>query len=399
MKLLRQARIRTLETAEKFTVRHPARRRRAGIPRVIETSTARWHRANRAELDAQGIRFTPLTDASEHHTPLPACPNGQPPSDWDWAVRWKPRERFYAEIPNGRLVFEPWRCASAVLAPSGALLHDALPIFFHTAASHPVRNSVCLGEPVRLKGRAFLLLNDANSNFYHWMCDILPRLHVAQLAGQRLDSFDWFITDAISQGFQKETLAAFGIPPEKVFIGTAHRHVAADVLCVTSLNDRSGMVHRESLSFVRDSVLRHCGIPAEIEATRRVFISRQKVYARKIDNWEAIEPILHEFGFEIIESERLNLCDQARLFREARHVIAGHGAGLTNLMYCMPGTKVLEILHDGWGHPMYWLMSAKMELDYTLLKAGAAGRHGVEMDHMLVDPAPLRAYLQAIYGG
>ncbi len=399
MKLLQQARIRALEAAEKFIARDPARRRRAGIPRVVETSTTRWYRANHAELDARGIRFTPLTDATERLTPLPPCPNGRPPADWDWAVRWKPRERFYAEIPDGRLVFEPWRCASAVIAPGGAMLHDALPIFFHTAAAHPVRNAVCLGEPVRLKGRAFLLLNDAASNFYHWMCDILPRLYVAQLAGQRIDGFDWFITDAIDQAFQKETLSALGIPPEKIFVGTARRHVAADVLCVTSLNDRSGMVHRESLAFVRDAMLRHFRIPAETQSTRRVFISRQEGQWRRIENWDAIEPILREFGFEIIASERLDMAEQVRLFREASHVIAGHGAGLANLMYCAPGTKVLEILHDGWGHPMYWLMAAKMDLDYTLMKAGAAGRHGVQIDHMVVDPGPLRAHLQSIYDG
>jgi capsular polysaccharide biosynthesis protein len=89
---------------------------------------------------------------------------------------------------------------------------------------------------------------------------------------------------------------------------------------------------------------------------------------------------------------------QTRLFSEAGHVIAGHGAGLTNLMYCRPGTRVLEMLHEKWGHSMYWLTAAKCGLDYTLMKAEPAGKRKAEIDDMLVDPEPLRAYLEQTCG-
>jgi len=397
MKVLDQVRIRALETAEKYALRSPRARKRARIPRVVENSTLRWYLANRAELEAGGVTLTSLTDPQVHHTPLPRCINGSAPESWAWAVNWKPHDRFYLEMRHARLVFEPWRCATAVLSPDGSILHDAVPLFFHAPKANPIRNSVFLGEPLRLKGRAFLLFNDAASNFYHWMCDILPRLHVAITAGQGIDSFDWFITDEISQSFHRETLAALGIPLEKIVVGTRHRHIAPEVLCSTSLYDKSGMVHRESLTFVRNALLKRLSLDSETRMDRRIFITRQEGRWRRIANWEAVETVLEEFDFEIIASEKLELAAQVQLFREASHVIAAHGAGLTNLMFCRPGTKVLEILNEGWGHAMYWLMAKKMDLDYTLMLADAAGIRGLEIDDLVVNPVPLRAYLQSIH--
>lgn len=398
MSMLRQVHIRMLETSERMVRHFPRWRRKLGLPRIVERSTTRWYHANREELAASGVVMVPLPDSDVRRTPFPACLNGAPPASWTWAKEWTPRERFYIEIPHGRLAFEPWRCATAVLPPGESILHDAVDLFFHKPAVHPVRDSVLPQEPLRLKGRAFLLFNDAASNFYHWHCDVLPRLLVAQRAGKSVADFDWFVTDRLYQPFHRETLGAFGIPPEKVIVGTKHRLIEADVLCATSLYDRSGMVHREGLSFVRDTLLRHFSITDEAPGTRRLFISRQQANWRRIENWNDIEPILADYGFEIVVSEQLSMSEQIRLFRAAGHIIAGHGAGLTNLMYCQPGTRVLEMLNEAWGHPMYWLMASKSGLDYSMMHAAFVGRTGPETDDMRVDPKPLAAYLKSIYG-
>jgi capsular polysaccharide biosynthesis protein len=398
VRLLEKARIRFLETSERFVLADRARRKRWGVPRVVETSTPRWFRANRAELEAAGVRLRMVGDRAPIHTALPRCLNGSPSPTWNWAVDWTPQDRFCLELPDARLLFEPWRCSSAVLAPGGTILHDLLPIFFHHARSHPARCAVRLGKPVRLPGKAFLLLNDANSNFYHWMCDVLPRLEIARRAGHRLEDFDWFVTDELSQAFHRESLAALGIPEEKIFVGTRYRFVAAEHLVATSLFDKSGMVHRESLAFVADAMRARFGIEGDLPGHRRIFVSRQEGYYRRIVNWDEIEPLLRKHGFEVVASERLGMDQQTRLFSEAGHVIAGHGAGLTNLMYCRPGTRVLEMLHEKWGHSMYWLTAAKCGLDYTLMKAEPAGKRKAEIDDMLVDPEPLRAYLEQTCG-
>ncbi|KAH8060494.1 hypothetical protein JL722_4597 [Aureococcus anophagefferens] len=48
-------------------------------------------------------------------------------------------------------------------------------------------------------------------------------------------------------------------------------------------------------------------------------------------------------NFRVVELEREPLPQQARLFASARVVIGAHGAGLSNAVFCAPGTLVVEI--------------------------------------------------------
>ncbi len=394
---LEKLRCRMIEIAEGVVRRSSRLRRKYGLPRVLEPSTTRWHRANRAALHALGVRFTAIPDLTECVTAPPLCLDGEPPPSWAWARRWRPHERFLVEIPRGELVFEPWRCASAVVAPGPSLLHDAIPLFFHTPAEHPVRNSVFFSEPRHLPGRALLLFNDASTNFYHWCCDILPRLLVASQGGRSLAEIDHFITDELPHRFHHDSLEAFGIPREKLVVGPRHRRITADVLCVPSLYDRSGMVREQSLRFVRDAILPDRSPARPPGSGRRIFVSRQRAHTRRIVNWEAVAPVLREFDFEDVFTEELTLREQAGIFDQAGHVVGVHGAGLTNLMFCRPGTRVLEILDEAWGYPMYWLLSARLGLDYAMMHGRFVGRRKAELDDLEVDADVLRAHLRSLF--
>ncbi|MBD1921548.1 glycosyltransferase family 61 protein [Microcoleus sp. FACHB-831] len=50
---------------------------------------------------------------------------------------------------------------------------------------------------------------------------------------------------------------------------------------------------------------------------------------------------LKKFGFEQVTLESLSVSDQAALFSSAQVVIAPHGAGLSNVVFCNRGTKVI----------------------------------------------------------
>jgi hypothetical protein len=56
-----------------------------------------------------------------------------------------------------------------------------------------------------------------------------------------------------------------------------------------------------------------------------------------------------------------------QIFNSAEVVIAPHGAGLSNLIFCNPGTKVIEIFHPNWMLPSFWMISHYMNLDYYFL--------------------------------
>ncbi|WP_442935781.1 glycosyltransferase family 61 protein [Nostoc sp.] len=55
---------------------------------------------------------------------------------------------------------------------------------------------------------------------------------------------------------------------------------------------------------------------------------------------------------------------QAKTLSNAEVIVAPHGAGLTNLIFCSQGTKVIEIFSPHYLNLTYWGLSNLMKLDY-----------------------------------
>jgi capsular polysaccharide biosynthesis protein len=89
------------------------------------------------------------------------------------------------------------------------------------------------------------------------------------------------------------------------------------------------------------------GVDAPVAAGRRIFITRRKTGARTLANETQLEFLLRAAGFETHAMEDYPLATQARLIREAEMVVATHGAGLANLLFARPGTRVIEIVPRG----------------------------------------------------
>jgi capsular polysaccharide biosynthesis protein len=58
--------------------------------------------------------------------------------------------------------------------------------------------------------------------------------------------------------------------------------------------------------------------------------------------------------------------DQILLFQSAEFVIGAHGAGLSNLLFCEPGTKVIELMPSVEFRSYFWFISQKLDLVYGL---------------------------------
>ncbi len=75
----------------------------------------------------------------------------------------------------------------------------------------------------------------------------------------------------------------------------------------------------------------------------RIYISRRSTKKRRLVNEAELEAQLSARGFKIIQPEQLSVAEQSSMFRRARCVVAPHGAGLTNLIFCPEGTHLIEI--------------------------------------------------------
>jgi glycosyltransferase involved in cell wall biosynthesis len=94
---------------------------------------------------------------------------------------------------------------------------------------------------------------------------------------------------------------------------------------------------------------------------RRLLVAR-KGPARTIQNLEQVQTFLARYDFETVYLEGMSMTDQILLFQSAEFVISPHGAGLANLLFCEPGTKVIELMPCFEMRPFFWLISEKLDL-------------------------------------
>ena len=68
-------------------------------------------------------------------------------------------------------------------------------------------------------------------------------------------------------------------------------------------------------------------------ADRKTFLTRPPAATRRITNSSAVTDLLHSFGFDIVDTTGMPVAEQISLFRSTRHLVANHGAGLTNIVH------------------------------------------------------------------
>ena len=69
-------------------------------------------------------------------------------------------------------------------------------------------------------------------------------------------------------------------------------------------------------------------------------------------------------GFVKVRLEALPWVEQVSAFARAREIVAPHGAGLANLVFCRPGVRVVEVFNTAYVNPCFWRLAALMGLDY-----------------------------------
>jgi capsular polysaccharide biosynthesis protein len=73
---------------------------------------------------------------------------------------------------------------------------------------------------------------------------------------------------------------------------------------------------------------------------------------------------LKGYNFTVIRPGELDFIEQVALFQSAEIIVAPHGAGLSNIVFCKPGTKIIEIFSSYYLNPCYWYISQEVGLEY-----------------------------------
>lgn len=99
-----------------------------------------------------------------------------------------------------------------------------------------------------------------------------------------------------------------------------------------------------------------------------LYISRANSQRRKIKNEEKLKKTLENLGIITIQLENLSLEQQIKTIYNARLIISTHGAGLTNLIFAQPGTKVIEFIPRKRFTQHYIKISTILNLQHFVIK-------------------------------
>jgi capsular polysaccharide biosynthesis protein len=119
----------------------------------------------------------------------------------------------------------------------------------------------------------------------------------------------------------------------------------------------------ETIRKIRDFV---SSIPLrkDVRKVEKIYISRKNAASRKLHNEAQVETDLSAMGFSLVELEKMKLSEQIQIFQGAKCIIAAHGSGLSNLVFCGEGTRVIEIFPHDYIKPMYAFIAMHLNLDY-----------------------------------
>lgn len=181
---------------------------------------------------------------------------------------------------------------------------------------------------------ALIITSRWSENYYHWMTDIIPRLSMINKLNLRIDIV--IINNIVNQ-FQKDTLRFIDLK-EKI-IETKNKHI---------FEIHNGIIPElDNLNSLNIDFLRKRFKKLMIKnSPTYIYVSRVSSKVRKIKNEKEFKHSLEKFGIKTVKLEKENFEQQVNLFYNARLIISTHGAGLTNLTFAQPGTKVIEFIPE-----------------------------------------------------
>jgi capsular polysaccharide biosynthesis protein len=213
--------------------------------------------------------------------------------------------------------------------------------------------------------------------YYHWLFDILPRIRYAvAVLG---DSCAITLPRPRFQ-FQQEWLALAAPGVSIAYLSDSEKHISGPVL-IPSSSTTGTVVAPWGIHAFQE--IAH-NIPPKVDSPR-VYVQRKGAVSRRIVNEAELESTLEREGFIVVDAAALSVTEQIALFKGARTIVSAHGSALANLIFCRPGTSVIEVFGPRCGETCYPRIAQQMQLLHLGVQATELSyfRLGDRLSHLL----------------
>ena len=232
----------------------------------------------------------------------------------------------------------------------------------------------------RIRRTTVLLVSQEPSNYGSWLFRVLPKLHT--LAQINLPEPLCYLVWVGLPSFM-EYLNLLGIPEDQVIHQDPTNVIyQLDKVIVPSNRNNHAFLDPESVALFAGLRARLGG---PVQPGCRIYISRalfsQNGGSQRIMlNEPELQQRLVDLGFRIITPETLSVAEQILEFSSAEMVVGPSGSGMFNVVFCHPGTKIIDIESEPhWIHAHRCLF-ASCGLRYGIF-VGSALNRSFEVHH------------------
>ncbi|MBB6610724.1 glycosyltransferase family 61 protein [Pontibacter sp. Tf4] len=290
---------------------------------------------------------------------------------------WKPERSvttnyMVVEVPNGRIHTDNESSVS-VISQYNRIVENVSLSLTSGKVTEPNLNNIFeqrfFTKPVKVKGTVFSMLTGGAgiNNISHWFLDVLPRLHLLRESGL-YDKIDWFLVPSLKYEYQLETLELLDIPRDRIIPGDKYPHLTADcIVASTAPRGNHTLVPKWLCDYIRNSFVPKAKTASQVKLAPDaplIYISRSDSSVRNILNENELVASLEQEGFINVVASKLTIAEKIALFSQARVVVSATGAGLINMLFCNPGTRIIEIFNENFVVEPFFDIATKAELDY-----------------------------------
>lgn len=236
-----------------------------------------------------------------------------------------------------------------------------------------------------------LLRKPGDSNYGHWLVEILPRVLELRATFPDADLKFGVPSGPINMRTTRNyTLGFLGVTPDQIIPLAGHATLVEDLVLVTSNSIHNHTHHHEGVNAVAELGRRAA---ATGRGPKRLFVRRVS-RKRLLLNENELAAIAEDWGFTVISPEKLSAKQQIEAFADAQIIVGATGAAMTNAMWAAPGCHVACLTpNTGSDHFFFDLSTIRGQRHATIF--GQSVGEGVHADFH-VKPTDFLRWLRCV---
>lgn len=308
-----------------------------------------------------------------------------------WLKKTKTKHRFLPKIQGKDIYFQPkptWlteisECGVrgpdlAVFTRAGSLLSEVSLAWEKKAEFHPIFRAPQLKPVRRVDEFAALLAATGGNTYYHWMFEVLPRLSMLK-SNLKKNQNILYVVNSLNYEFQKETLKSLGIREKDCIALDQFPALEFRRILIPSYPSPMGAPSPQVVDCLRKGFITNQIVKTKKYFPKRLYLKRSGV-SRRVVNEEKLLLILKKLNFQFIDSSSLSFKEQVYLFNQAEVVMAAHGAALSNIVFCSPGVKVIEMFSSQYANVCYQHLAGVCDLKHYAVYPWKKGKRLIKLN-------------------